>query len=115
VAIVGSGPAGLTTAGDLVQKGHAVHVFEALHEIGGVLVYGIPEFRLPKKSFASKWTICAPWRGIETDVVVGRTVPLTNCWKKKIRRGVLSPPARPAQFMGIPGEHLNGVYRRTNF
>ena len=49
VAIVGSGPSGLTAAGDLVQKGHSVHVFEALHEVGGVLVYGIPEFRLPKK------------------------------------------------------------------
>ena len=60
-AIVGSGPSGLTAAGDLVQKGHQVHVFEALHEIGGVLVYGIPEFRLPKQSFASRSITCARW------------------------------------------------------
>ena len=75
VAIVGSGPSGLTAAGDLVQKGHEVHVFEALHEIGPVLVYGIPEFRLPKKIIREQVDIMrAMGVEFETDVVVGRTV-----------------------------------------
>ena len=75
VAIVGSGPSGLTAAGDLVQKGHKVHVFEALHEIGGVLVYGIPEFRLPKQIIREQVDYMrAMGVEFETDVVVGRTV-----------------------------------------
>ena len=77
VAIVGSGPSGLTAAGDLVQKGHQVHVFEALHEIGGVLVYGIPEFRLPKQIIREQVDYMrAMGVEFETDVVVGRTVTI---------------------------------------
>ena len=77
VAIVGSGPSGLTAAGDLIQKGHEVHVFEALHEIGGVLVYGIPEFRLPKKIIREQVDYMrAMGVEFETDVVVGRTVTI---------------------------------------
>ncbi len=77
VAIVGSGPSGLTAAGDLVQKGHNVHVFEALHEVGGVLVYGIPEFRLPKQIIREQVDYMrAMGVEFETDVVVGRTVTI---------------------------------------
>ena len=77
VAIVGSGPAGLSAAGDLVQKGHEVHVFEALHEIGGVLVYGIPEFRLPKQVIREQIETMRQMGVVfETDVVVGKTVTI---------------------------------------
>src|SRR5208282_5517663 len=79
VAIVGSGPSGLTAAGDLVQKGHKVHVFEALHELGGVLVYGIPEFRLPKQIIREQLDYMrAMGVEFETDVVVGRTISINE-------------------------------------
>ena len=68
MAIVGSGPSGLTAAGDLVQKGHQVHVFEALHEVGGVLVYGIPEFRLPKQIIRVQREECLTWEKEELPV-----------------------------------------------
>jgi len=84
VAIVGSGPSGLTAAGDLVQKGHQVHVFEALHEIGGVLVYGIPEFRLPKRIIREQVDYMrAMGIEFETDVVVGRTVMIDELLDEK--------------------------------
>jgi len=117
VAIVGSGPAGLTTAGDLVQKGHAVHVFEALHEIGGVLVYGIPEFRLPKKIIRQQVDYMrAMGVEFETDVVVGRTVTIDELLEEEGFDAVfIATGAGLPQFMGIPGEHLNGVYSANEF
>jgi glutamate synthase (NADPH) small chain len=117
VAIVGSGPSGLTAAGDLVQKGHQVHVFEALHEIGGVLVYGIPEFRLPKKIIREQVDYMrAMGVEFETDVVVGRTVTIDELVEEEGFDAVfIGTGAGLPQFMGIPGEHLNGVYSANEF
>jgi glutamate synthase (NADPH) small chain len=117
VAIVGSGPAGLTAAGDLVQKGHQVRVFEALHEVGGVLVYGIPEFRLPKKIIREQVDIMrAMGVEFETDVVVGRTVTIDELLEEEGYDAVfVATGAGLPQFMGIPGEHLNGVYSANEF
>jgi glutamate synthase (NADPH/NADH) small chain len=117
VAIVGSGPSGLTAAGDLVQRGHEVHVFEALHEIGGVLVYGIPEFRLPKKIIREQVDYMrAMGVQFETDVVVGRTVTIDELLDEEGFDAVfIGTGAGLPQFMGIPGEHLNGVYSANEF
>jgi len=117
VAIVGSGPSGLTAAGDLVQRGHQVHVFEALHEVGGVLVYGIPEFRLPKKIIREQVDYMrAMGVEFETDVVVGRTVTIDELMHEEGYHAVfIGTGAGLPQFMGIPGEHLNGVYSANEF
>ena len=117
VAIVGSGPSGLTAAGDLVQKGHQVHVFEALHEIGGVLVYGIPEFRLPKTIIRQQVDFMRAMGVVfETDVVVGRTVTIDELLDEEGYDAVfIGTGAGLPQFMGIPGEHLNGVYSANEF
>jgi len=117
VAIVGSGPSGLTAAGDLVQKGHAVHVFEALHEIGGVLVYGIPEFRLPKQIIREQVDYMrAMGVEFETDVVVGRTITIDELFEEEGYDALfIGTGAGAPQFMGIPGEHLNGVYSANEF
>ncbi|HEX3531204.1 MAG TPA: FAD-dependent oxidoreductase [Thermoanaerobaculia bacterium] len=117
VAIVGSGPAGLSAAGDLVQRGHAVKVFEALHEIGGVLVYGIPEFRLPKQ-IVSKEVDTMRRMGVEfeTDVVVGRTVTVDELFNEEGYDAVfVATGAGLPRFLGVPGEHLNGVYSANEF
>jgi glutamate synthase (NADPH/NADH) small chain len=117
VAIVGSGPSGLTAAGDLVQKGHQVHVFEALHTPGGVLVYGIPEFRLPKQIIREQIDYMRSM-GIEfeTDVVVGKTVTLDELLQEEGYDAVfIGTGAGLPQFMNIPGEHLNGVYSANEF
>ena len=117
VAIVGSGPSGLTVAGDLIQKGHKVRVFEALHEIGGVLVYGIPEFRLPKQIVREQIEYMREM-GVEfeTDVVVGRTVTIDELLEEEGYDAVyIGTGAGLPQFMGIPGEHLNGVYSANEF
>ena len=117
VAIVGSGPSGLTAAVDLVQRGHHVHVFEALHEIGGVLVYGIPEFRLPKQIIREQVDYMrAMGVEFETDVVVGRTVTIDELIEEEGYDAVfIGTGAGLPQFMGIPGEHLNGVYSANEF
>jgi glutamate synthase (NADPH/NADH) small chain len=117
VAIVGSGPSGLTAAGDLVQKGHQVRVFEALHEIGGVLVYGIPEFRLPKQIIREQVNYMrAMGVEFETDVVVGRTVTIDELLEEEGYDAVfIGTGAGAPQFMGIIGEHLNGVYSANEF
>ena len=117
VAIVGSGPAGLSAAGDLVQKGHRVHVFEALHELGGVLVYGIPEFRLPK-SIVREEIENLRRMGVEfeTNVVVGKSVTLDELMRDEHYDAVfVATGAGLPRFLGIPGEHLNGVYSANEF
>jgi len=117
VAIVGSGPAGLSAAGDLVMKGHTVRVFEALHEIGGVLVYGIPEFRLPKQIIREQIDYLRDM-GVEfeTDVVVGRTITIDELMEEEAYDAVfIATGAGLPQFMKIPGEHLNGVYSANEF
>jgi glutamate synthase (NADPH/NADH) small chain len=117
VAIIGSGPAGLSAAGDLVQKGHRVRVFEALHELGGVLVYGIPEFRLPKQIIRQQVDYMrAMGVEFETDVVVGRTVTIDELMEEEGYDAVfVATGAGAPQFMNIPGEHLNGVYSANEF
>ncbi len=117
VAIVGSGPAGLSAAGDLVQKGHKVHVFEALHEIGGVLVYGIPEFRLPKQVIREQIeTMRAMGVEFETNVVVGKTVAIDELFEEEGYDAVfIATGAGLPVFLNIPGEHLNGVYSANEF
>jgi glutamate synthase (NADPH/NADH) small chain len=117
VAIVGSGPAGLSAAGDLVQRGHGVRVFEALHEIGGVLVYGIPDFRLPKEIVRGEVDVLRRM-GVEfeTNVVVGRTVTIDELLGEEGFDAIfVATGAGLPQFLGVPGEHLNGVYSANEF
>ena len=117
VAIVGSGPAGLSCAGDLIQKGHKVRVFEALHELGGVLVYGIPEFRLPKSIVKQEVNVLRKM-GVEfeTNVVVGKTVTVDELFNEEGYHAVfVATGAGLPQFLGVPGEHLNGVYSANEF
>jgi glutamate synthase (NADPH/NADH) small chain len=117
VAIVGSGPAGLSAAGDLIQKGHRVRVFEALHELGGVLVYGIPEFRLPKSIVKGEVDNLARM-GVEfeTNVVVGKSVTLDELMRVEGYDAVfVATGAGLPMFLGVPGEHLNGVYSANEF
>ncbi|HTM16641.1 MAG TPA: NADPH-dependent glutamate synthase [Terracidiphilus sp.] len=117
VAIVGSGPAGLSAAGDLVQKGHRVHVFEALHELGGVLVYGIPEFRLPKSIVRAEiQNLQRMGVEFETNVVVGKSVTIDDLMQDESYEAVfVATGAGLPRFLGIPGEHLNGVYSANEF
>jgi glutamate synthase (NADPH/NADH) small chain len=117
VAIVGSGPAGLSAAGDLIQRGHQVHVFEALHEIGGVLVYGIPEFRLPKQVIREQIdTMRKMGVEFETNVVVGKTVSIDELFEEEGYDAVfVATGAGLPVFLNIPGEHLNGVYSANEF
>ncbi len=117
IAVVGSGPSGLTVAGDLVQKGHKVRVFEALHELGGVLVYGIPEFRLPKDIVREQIDqLRAMGVEFETDVVVGKTVTIDELLEEEHFDAVfIGTGAGLPLFMNIPGEHLNGVYSANEF
>ncbi len=117
VALVGSGPASLTAAGDLVQKGHAVTVFEALHEIGGVLVYGIPEFRLPKDIVRHEVDNLRRMGVVfETNIVVGRTVTIDELMTEEGYDAVfVATGAGLPHFLGVPGEHLNGVYSANEF
>lgn len=117
VAIIGSGPAGLSAAGDLVRFGHAATVFEALHEIGGVLVYGIPEFRLPKEIVRHEVEALRRMGVVfETNVVVGRTVTIDELLGEEAFDAVLiATGAGLPKFLGIPGESLNGVYSANEF
>jgi len=117
VAIVGSGPAGLSAAGDLVQKGHRVHVFEALHELGGVLVYDIPEFRMPKSIVREEiGNLRRMGVEFETNVVVGKSVTIDELMKDEDYDAVfVATGAGLPRFLGIPGEHLNGVYSANEF
>lgn len=117
VAIVGSGPAGLAVAGDLIQKGHRVTVFEALHELGGVLIYGIPEFRLPKDIVRGEVENLRKM-GVEfqTNVVVGKSVTIDELMNEEHYDAVfVATGAGLPKFLGIPGEHLNGVYSANEF
>lgn len=117
VAIVGSGPAGLSCAGDLVLKGHDVTVFEALHEIGGVLVYGIPEFRLPKEIVRSEVeNLRKMGVDFQTNVVVGKTVTVDELLGEEGYHALfIATGAGLPKFMNLPGEHLGGVYSANEF
>ena len=118
VAIIGSGPAGLACASDLAKKGYDVTIFEALHKAGGVLEYGIPEFRLPKDTVLKREIDAVTALGvkIETDVIVGRTVTIDQLMDKEGFKAVfVGTGAGLPKFMGIPGENLNGVFSANEF
>lgn len=118
VAVIGSGPSGLTCAGDLAKLGYDVTIFEALHQAGGVLVYGIPEFRLPKDRVVAKEieNVKALGVKIETNVVVGRSVTIDELMEKEGFRAVfIGSGAGLPRFMNIPGETLNGVFSANEY
>ncbi|MFR9651054.1 MAG: NADPH-dependent glutamate synthase [Rikenellaceae bacterium] len=118
VAVVGSGPAGLACASDLARLGYEVKIFEALHKVGGVLVYGIPEFRLPKEDIVAKEIEAVKALGveIETDVIVGRTVTIDSLMDDEGYEAIfIGSGAGLPRFMGIPGENLNGVVSANEF
>ncbi len=118
VAVIGSGPSGLTCAGDLAKLGYDVTIFEALHKAGGVLVYGIPEFRLPKDKVVQHEVENVKKLGvkIETDTIVGRTITIDDLVEKEGFQAVfIGSGAGLPRFMGIPGENLNGVFSANEF
>lgn len=118
VAVIGSGPAGLTCAGDLAKMGYDVTIFEALHEPGGVLVYGIPEFRLPKKAVVAKEIENVQSLGVklETNVVVGKSVTIDQLIEEEGFSAVfIGSGAGLPKFMGIPGENSNGVFSANEY
>ena len=116
VAVVGSGPSGLTCAGDLAKKGYKVTVFEALHTAGGVLVYGIPEFRLPKSIVAKEVeTLKALGVDIETNVVIGKTLTIDELFEDGYEAVFVGSGAGLPNFMNIPGEAYKGVYSANEF
>ena len=118
VAVIGSGPAGLTCAGDLAKMGYDVTIFEALHEPGGVLVYGIPEFRLPKEDVVAKEieNVKALGVTIETNVVIGKSVTIDELMEEEGFSAVfIGSGAGLPKFMGIPGENSNGVFSANEY
>ncbi len=116
VAVVGSGPSGLTCAGDLARKGYDVTVFEALHTAGGVLVYGIPEFRLPKSIVAKEVEgLKALGVKIETNVVIGKTLTVDELFDEGYEAVFIGSGAGLPKFMNIKGESLKGVYSANEF
>ena len=116
VAVVGSGPSGLTCAGDLARMGYHVSVFEALHTAGGVLVYGIPEFRLPKSIVAKEVeTLKELGVDIETNVVIGKTLTVDELFRAGYEAVFIGSGAGLPNFMNIPGESLKGVYSANEF
>lgn len=116
VAVVGSGPAGITCAGELARKGYEVTIFEALHKAGGVLSYGIPEFRLPKSLVAKELeNVTDLGVKIETNVVVGRSITVDDLFEKGYDAVFLGTGAGLPNFLRIPGENLLGVYSANEF
>ena len=116
VAVVGSGPAGMTAASDLAQKGYAVTMFEALHTAGGVLVYGIPEFRLPKAIVANEIAKLEA-QGVEvmTNMVIGRVLSIDELFEMGYKAVFVGSGAGLPMFMNIPGESLNGVFSANEY
>ena len=118
MAVIGSGPAGLTCAGDLARMGYDVTIFEALHEAGGVLVYGIPEFRLPKEKVVRREieNVMALGVKIETDVVIGKSTTIDELMTEEGFDAVfIGSGAGLPKFMGIPGEQANGVFSANEY
>ncbi|MBS5521754.1 MAG: NADPH-dependent glutamate synthase [Clostridiales bacterium] len=118
VAVIGSGPAGLTCAGDLAKMGYDVTIFEALHQPGGVLVYGIPEFRLPKDTVVAHEVENVKKLGvkIETNVIIGKTITIDELLNEEGFNAVfIGSGAGLPKFMGIPGEQANGVFSANEF
>lgn len=116
VAVIGAGPSGLTCAGDLARKGYAVTVFEALHTAGGVLAYGIPEFRLPKRIVAQEVeTLCALGVEMRTNVIIGKTLTVDELFEDGYEAVFIGSGAGLPNFMNIPGESLKGVFSANEF
>lgn len=116
VAVIGSGPAGLTCAGELARLGYSVTIFEALHVAGGVLMYGIPEFRLPKDIVQAEIDYVRQLGvDIQNNVVVGRTIKVDELMEQGYKAVFIGTGAGLPNFMGIPGENLNGVYSANEF
>jgi glutamate synthase (NADPH/NADH) small chain len=116
VAVVGSGPSGLTVAGDLIQKGHEVTIFEAFHKPGGVLVYGIPEFRLPKEIVFSEVNFLERLGAkLECNAVIGKSVTLDELFAEGYDAVYLGVGAGLPKFMNIPGENLIGIYSANEY
>lgn len=118
VAVIGSGPSGLTCAGDLAKMGYDVTIFEALHEAGGVLVYGIPEFRLPKKTVVASEieNVKALGVKIETNVIIGKSLTIDQLLEEEDFDAVfIGSGAGLPRFMGIPGENANGVFSANEY
>ena len=118
VAVVGAGPAGLTCAGDLAKLGYDVTIFEALHQPGGVLVYGIPEFRLPKEKIVAKEVEVVKNLGvkIECNVIIGKSITIDELLNEEGFDAVfVGSGAGLPKFMGIPGENANGVFSANEF
>jgi len=116
VAVVGSGPAGLTCACDLAKLGYAVTIFEALHVAGGVLMYGIPEFRLPKEIVQSEVDYVKSWGvDIKLNQVIGKTKTADEILGNGFEAVFLAPGAGAPMFLGIPGENLSGIYSANEF
>jgi glutamate synthase (NADPH/NADH) small chain len=116
VAVIGAGPGGLTVAADLIRLGHEVVIFEALHLPGGVLMYGIPEFRLPKAivnaeiDYVKKLGV-----RIETNVIIGKTLSMDEIFEDGYRAIFIGTGAGSPNFMNIPGENLNNIYSANEF
>lgn len=117
MAIIGGGPAGLTCAGDLLKMGYDVTIFEALHALGGVLTYGIPEFRLPKRIVEAEIERLKKLGAkVETNVVVGRTVTIDQLMEEEGFEAVfVGTGAGLPKLMDISGKNLNGVYSANEF
>lgn len=117
VAVIGSGPAGLTCAGDLAKYGYKVTIFEALHEPGGVLVYGIPEFRLPKEDIVKKEIDNVLSLGVELELnsIVGKSVKIDDLFEEGYEAVFIGSGAGLPKFMGIPGEQANGVFSANEY
>lgn len=116
IAVVGAGPAGLTCAGELAKRGYTVTLFEALHEVGGVLMYGIPEFRLPKQLVAKEIDkIVQMGVKIEKNVIVGKSITIDELMAEGFEAVFIGSGAGLPNFMNIPGENLNGVYSANEF
>lgn len=117
VAVIGAGPSGLTCAGDLAKEGYDVTIFEALHEAGGVLVYGIPEFRLPKDKVVKPEVSNVEKLGvkIEKNVIIGKTLTIDQLFDRGFEAVFIGSGAGLPRFMGIPGEQANGVFSANEF
>lgn len=116
IAVIGSGPAGLTCAADLAKMGYTVTLFESLHLPGGVLMYGIPEFRMPKKIVQQEVDyIKSLGVEIKTDTLVGNTYSIDDLFKEGFKAVFIATGAGLPQFLGIPGENLNRVYSANEF
>ncbi|WP_455363999.1 NADPH-dependent glutamate synthase [[Eubacterium] cellulosolvens] len=116
VAVIGSGPAGITAAGDLAKLGHQVTLFETLHQPGGVLTYGIPEFRVPKRVVQYEVDFLKRLRvQVETNIIIGRTLTLDDLFEMGYEAVFIGIGAGTPKFLNIPGENLGGVYTANEF